>query len=445
MADNQDSKPSVISLAKAKADRKRQQSAAKVDTPERMLQLASTIVEHHNLIIDKDVSADGKGVQFYELNEFDNTLQAITEEQLDNYIFQAEPTHVARGRTEVAHFIRKELANSERCRSLSQVAAVAFADETEVTCFKRFKYTRAEAASITLDSIPEFKFILSLASDPRGLTLWIGSLLDWQSARVQYLHWYGGGGNGKSTLFAAIQQALGTKIVTRADVDDILSSHWGSQLIGARLLIVPDTNSTRAFSMGRWKQLTGEDYLTINPKNKPHREIRLTQKIVVISNMKVSINGSAADSRRLLPVSSKPDPEGDVPHKWWYAGLMSSGESILLYCYNEWMKAVAADPAIRAGIPAQAEALEDAIEERYGDTLALLETVIEPTAASGLPSSVSCVQLYERVAEARGGRALSPQEKRELKEALETMGILKGRASKGRVFTGCRLKKRGGV
>ena len=435
-----ESNPNVLSLAKLKADRKQASQAAKVDTPERMLELAAIIIEANNLIIDSDVTVDGKGVQYYSLNQSDNTLEPVSDEELDTLIFKAEPQHLQRGRVEVASYIRKELqSNKDRCRSLAQVAAVAFADEADVLTFKRFAFSRAEAASISLDSLPEFKFILSLASDPAGLTLWIGSLLDWTSARVQYLHWYGGGGNGKSTLFSAIQQALGSRIVTRADVSDILSPHWGQQLVGARLLIVPDTNSTRAFSTGKWKALTGEDYLTINPKNRPHREIKLTQKIAVISNNKVAINGSAADSRRLLPISSRPDPDGDVPHKWWYQGLMSSGERILLYCYNEWAKAVAEKPELRAGIPAQEEALAEAVEERYGDTLAMIEGIVIPTHNQALPSSTLCADVYRAIGDARG-RQLSNMEMKEIKEALQTMGIEKAKKNKGRVFLNCKIK-----
>ena len=433
------SKPSIISRTQAKAADREQRQQARIDGADKMIELAEILVSTHNLVCDKASANEGRGTQVYQLDTSTNVIEAISDEALDTMVFQAEPLHKSKDRQEVLSYVRK-LLFTKATLDFVNVAAVAFADESDVVCFKRFAFTKAQAAAISIDDLPEFKFILSLASDPRALTLWLGSLLDWQSARVQYLHWYGGGGNGKSTVFEAIEKALGTSRVVRTRTEDFMSSHWGIELAGARLLVFADTNSTKLFSSGKFKEVTGENYITVNPKNKPHRKIKLTHKIAIISNNKVAINNSAADSRRLLPISSKPDPAGDVPFKWWHAGLIASGEKILLYCFNEWDKAVAADPSLRAGIPAQLAALQEAVEERYGDTLASLEGIVIPKLNDPLEPSVACNDLYKRLADERGGRPLNNNEMKEIKEALEVMGIRKAKAGKGRVFKPCTMK-----
>jgi hypothetical protein len=430
----------VIRMAQARASRVRQRADANVATPERMIALADAIIEHHDLIVDSETANESKGSQVFKRDQLANTLAPITDEMLDTLVFQAEPHHVAKGRTEVVAFIRKTLNSSTtRAIKFSQVAAVAFADQLEVLCFKRLAVTTAEAANITLESLPGFKHVIGLTNDPKALTLWIGSLLDWKSARTQYLHWYGGGGNGKSTVFQAISDALGRERVIHTRMEDFTGPHWGEQLVGARLLLFPDANSTRAFSGGKFKEVTGEEYITINPKNRAHRKARLTNKTAILSNRKISITNDEADRRRLLPIISQPDTEADHGNKSWYHDVRNNGERILLYCYQEYVKELAVNPGIRSYIEPDKEAQAEAVEERYGDWLAVLDEVVIAKPNDPLQPSVMVTELFAKVEEVMG-RVPSQTDKAMIREALSTLGIEKCKLKKGRVFKPCVLK-----
>lgn len=439
-SDNTSQQPGVVRMAAVRAERQRQRADANVATPERMIQLADAIIEHNDLIVDAETANEFKGTQVYARDQLANTLAPVTDEMLDTLIYQAEPQHVAKGRTEVAAYIRKSLVSSStRAIRFSQVAAVAFADQLEVLCFKRLKVTTAEAANITLEDLPGFKHVIGLTNDPRALVLWIGSLLDWKSARTQYLHWYGGGGNGKSTVFQAISDALGRERVIHTRMEDFSGPHWGTELVGARLLLFPDANSTRAFSGGKFKELTGEETATVNPKKQAHRKIKLTHKTAILSNRKISITNDEADRRRLLPIISQPDTESDHGNKSWYRDVRDNGEKILLYCYQEYAKELAVNPGIRSYIEPDASAQADAVEERYGDWLAIIEDCLIPCVNDPLTPSVLVTDLYNRIKETTG-RSITQKDMEHIKDALSTIGIEKVRSNKGRVFKPCKLK-----
>jgi len=421
-------------------ERKQANRDSKIDTPERMLELGRQLVTAHALICDASTINVGRGTQVYQLNLAQNTIKAISDNELEALVFLAEPRYVQRCRIEVISFIRQTVS-TEQALDFSNVAAVAFDDQMDVTCFKRFGFTRSAASLIKLDNLPGFAHILALCDDSRSLVLWLGSLLDWKSARTQYLHWHGGGGNGKSTVFQAISDALGHERVVHTRMSDFNSPHWGAEIVGARLLLFPDVNNTHIFSSGKFKELTGEEHITINPKNMPYRKIKLMNKTAILSNKNVAITNGEADKRRLLPICSSPDTETDHGNKSWYHDVRSNGERILLYCYSEYEKELVLNPGIRAYIEPLAAAIDDAVEERYGYWLAIIEDTIEVRLDDPLKPKVGAVDLYNRLGEVRGNSSLSQREREDVKEALQTIGIERSRSTDGRrVYKGCKLK-----
>lgn len=422
-------------LAKKEADLKR------IDLPANMLLLAEEIIEDNNLYIDKEAVSGDKDLQVYSIDASTNLIHPVHDGKLDQLVYKAEPEHTSRTAREVIRFIKIQLADSDtRALDFSKIASVAFLDEPNVTCFKRFGYTRSQAGTITLAQLPGFAHVLSLTSDPVSLTLWIGSLLDHAAGRTQYLHWFGGGGNGKSTVFQAISDALGQERVIHARIEDFRQSHWGVELMGARLLLFPDANQSTSFSTGKFKELTGEDYLTVNPKNKPHRKIRLTHKTAILSNRHPAITNDIADKRRLLPISSREDTETDHGSKSWYADVRNNGERILLYCYSEYQRALAQRPELRAYIPPDESAQAAAIEERYSDVLSAIEAVVEAKPNDPLVPGVKVHDLYRAIGEATGMR-IAQREQEAIRDALKLMGIEKRKTTKGRVFAPCSLKR----
>lgn len=112
---------------------------------------------------------------------------------------------------------------------------------------------------------------------------------------------------------------------------------------------------------------------------------------------------------------------------------------MLMYCYSEYRKAVELDPSIRVYIPADKKLQTAAVEERYGDTLAILESFLEFRPNDPLNPSVLIADVYRRYTEV-SGQKVDLNVRKQIAEALEVSGVKKFVANKGRAFGPCRMR-----
>lgn len=371
----------------------------------------------------------------------DNVLTYYSDKQLELAVYSHSPNLQEKQRREVMKYVKLHTFNTKAI-DMSTVAPVAFADEFNTLTWNRLKVSRSQLEQGSAKPPKEFEHILSLCDDPKALVLFIGSLLDPHASRAQYLHLHGGGGNGKSTLFAALRDVFGSRYVVSTRADEFMGSYWGDSVEGARILMFAEENSTRFFSSGKFKEFTGEEVVTVNPKFEKPRRIRLTHKTVVLSNNKVEISSSVADRRRLLSISMEDDPDQNLGFRWWYDGLRRGGEDILAYCFSEYLKAVAKEPSVRAFIPQSTNAAEQAIERKYEDFTEAIRDTYEITEDKG--DWVLKVTVLDEVAERLGERRTNPVFKQNLSDALKHLGVSEGKVEGGskRVFRG--IKKKGG-
>lgn len=218
-----------------------------------------------------------------------------------------------------------------------------------------------ERKTIQLTDIPEFELFLSQTDEQsqRSLVLFLGSLLDDNSSRKQYLHLFGHGGEGKSTLLDAITKAFKGRAVGLT-ASRLQGSHFGSELEGNRLYLFCDENNSGFFSSGNFKSLTGDNSLTINPKFEKPRTITLTGKVVVCSNAQIEIQDNHADRSRIISI----ELENKEKELGWHKGFLDKGLDMLLYCYQEYLDAVKATPSIRNIIPCNQANTQRAIERK---------------------------------------------------------------------------------
>ncbi len=149
-----------------------------------------------------------------------------------------------------------------------------------------------------------FETLLSSTSpaEAYSLKLFIGSLFDYRSSRHQYLYLHGSGGGGKSTLIDAMFAMFAKRGCRTMQGDSLDGEHSTAGLEGVRLLAFPDCNRPSLPSTGIFKQLTGDDVTTINPKNRDMRNITMHCKVVISSNEAPQLAGGSADYRRIIPV-----------------------------------------------------------------------------------------------------------------------------------------------
>ena len=402
---------------------------------------AELLLEERSLyaaVTSREDSADTIAV--YDIDA-SNVVRVVRDLTLEAAVLRIRPNFGERERREALKFA-KLLVHEQRPLDLTAVQPVAFADEHATRTWNRLPFRRDELAAVSLDELPAFKHILSLCDDAQALTLWIGSLLDAKAGRTQYLHLHGGGGNGKSTLFSGISEVLGKDHVITSRADEFSNQHWGDSIEGKRLLYFPDENNPGFFSTGKFKELTGEEWTTVNPKYQRPRRIRLTHKTAVFSNNRVEISTNAADRRRLLSVSMADDPDQNVGFRWWYEELRSSGSKILAYCFGEYERAVSADPSIRAYIPQRAEALEAAIDRKYSEVFDAIHTQYRVTGEHG--DWLLRGEVHGAICEVLGERRTNRLFMQQLREALTRLGVTEGATERGqRVYRG--LREQGGV
>ncbi len=189
------------------------------------------------------------------------------------------------------------------------------------------------------ESPPTFTEILSRTTpdEARSLTLFIGSLLDYDTPRTQYLHLSGPGKGGKSTITKLLWEAFGRRLVRELRADEFArDNHATTQLEGCRLVVFNDENNSGFMSSGKFKALTGDDYLSINPKGMPRRTIRLACKVVICSNQTPEILGNSADMRRIIPVTLGAY-EG-VDDATFVPRLLADKHRVLQFCYAQYCK-----------------------------------------------------------------------------------------------------------
>lgn len=191
----------------------------------------------------------------------------------------------------------------------------------------------------------------------RSLVLWLGSLLDYRFPRQQYLYLHGTGNDGKGTLIAMLVKLLGTQGVAMMNVEAFKDSHSTTALEGARLVLFADENSASFMSRGRFKALTGDDTMSINPKGQPRRNIKLHCKVMVASNFAPHVYGGLADMRRIIPVELTKIPLTETTQTEGEA-FIEQGPAIMQFCYNAF-RAWRAEHPDTAMLPAAQEAMDE--------------------------------------------------------------------------------------
>lgn len=244
------------------------------------------------------------------------------------------------------------------------VAPLRFSDEPRLPCWTRIGIP----SSAKIDEPPEtFAQMLARCETPAmavSLTRWVGSVLDVESDRSEYLYMHGEGNDGKSTLLHALQIALGNA-ATVMSTDTLKNDHGSTALEGKRLVCFNEENQAGFAKSATLKRLTGDDSHLINPKNSQLRVAMLQCKVMYVSNFAPSIHGGKADLRRLAYVKLKSFAgEADYSYK---GRMVTQANDILAYCwtqYREWRKE---NPHARIG---SAEALEEVSDESITDIAA---------------------------------------------------------------------------
>lgn len=221
------------------------------------------------------------------------------------------------------------------------VPVLTFADDPVAPCWHRLSFTREGS-----DILPvRFSEITSRIVNPLeldGFCEFLGSLLDLEADRSQYLYLHTEGGDGKSTLVKMLIATLKSAVyVTRGEA--YMRQFGRSSVEGKRLVVLQEENSLGFLSSSAFKELTGDDVMEVERKGLDPYQIDVRCKVAVISNKAPRLVGGAADERRILPVTLSPLPTKRIDTQF-PKELAAEGPAILAYCWGKYLKWKAAHP-----------------------------------------------------------------------------------------------------
>lgn len=135
---------------------------------------------------------------------------------------------------------------------------------------------------------------------------------------------WGGGANGKTTMFNAVMATMGTAYSMIASPDLLLTSHGErhptelAQLFGMRLVVASETNQGRRLNESLVKQLVGSDRIRARRMREDFWEFDPTHKVFLFTNHKPTVSGTDHGvwrRLRLVPFEKtfwNPDDVGDA-------------------------------------------------------------------------------------------------------------------------------------
>lgn len=208
---------------------------------------------------------------------------------------------------------------------------------------------------------PLFDELISRVSNYEAFLLYVGSLFVSHSNRQQYLWIFGEGNNTKGQFIQFIMRCFGSGAHSLKEPSNGDRAFWVSQLVNKRLCVFPDFEDRTFVTTGLFKQLTGDEPINVNPKNKDMFTVKLRCKFMFASNKRPQLDSQTSNLRRIIfcKFDNYNGPEIDD----YYRLLWSEGGDFLRKCVMKYLKEMPAGGPIssseKAVIEIKSEANED--------------------------------------------------------------------------------------
>jgi putative DNA primase/helicase len=133
----------------------------------------------------------------------------------------------------------------------------------------------------------------------------------------RFLHLIGPGGTGKGTFMRLLTDLIGLNNMHSSTLEDICSNRFELANIYKKRLVALWDEDKKSGNLGRFKSLTGEDYLRAEEKGKKAFSFKYDGMVVVSSNFPIFVgDNSSGLARRLLlvPFSQRPSQRKNLAH-----------------------------------------------------------------------------------------------------------------------------------
>lgn len=130
---------------------------------------------------------------------------------------------------------------------------------------------------------------------------WVGQLLFEDHPLPCFLNFVGRGSTGKSLVSSILCEILGKFRSSSVKLNDLLDKH-GFAIVENKDLIVCNESESSKTATSIIKELIGQPTLTINPKNRPLREIDNHIRLIICGNRYLDIDATDSGIKRRIRV-----------------------------------------------------------------------------------------------------------------------------------------------
>lgn len=289
------------------------------------------------------------------------TANVVTESSIEGLVEIAadelKSNGITLGKSKVEEVVRTWEMNAKPINDLPKSFSL---DPTELT-FNFISLDIADGPCPTFDS-----FIARCGANGPALMAYIWSIFE--NAEIQqYVLMRGEGRDGKGSLLRLIEKLVGPKAYHGNSVKD---EHWVAKLVGKRVAVWSDVNSTAFVMSDLFKQVTGGDRVTVTEKHKPSYSARLDFRTFIATNNEPELTSRNSDLRRILYVEVA--EASHIPN--YEESLLSEAAAILFKCrqkfaelYNTEKKEIICDMSMASDKAAEFEIEFSTILEKCFD------------------------------------------------------------------------------
>jgi hypothetical protein len=145
-----------------------------------------------------------------------------------------------------------------------------------------------------------YSFITRVDTNVEALIARIGSQFFTHYNRKQSIWLYGSSNAGKTTFLDIISDLYGgVEAIADMDVDDFNSPHYAEDLVGKSMLRMEE-NEPRFIRGNRFRKITGQRYLSVNPKGKKKYTVPMHFTVWSTSNFEPEVGHDTAIHERLI-------------------------------------------------------------------------------------------------------------------------------------------------
>lgn len=207
--------------------------------------------------------------------------------------------------------------------------------DAEYLAVNQIPHRYEPSAQLKGDSIDTWlQYIVPDADDREMLLQYIGLCMTRDTSQQKFMIVAGAGGTGKSTLMNVINHVVGDSNTSYVSLTDLTKRFASCDLVGKLMNTCADLKISAVEDASSLKQLTGEDFIRTEQKNKPAFSFKSYARLFFNVNDPPIIKGERSEAvyRRMLMLTMNRIPAKKDPH--FLKSLLSQEDYFIHLCVD---------------------------------------------------------------------------------------------------------------